>query len=265
MGDRAAPVYWRTRTGLREDVKRGKSLMSHTVRSRLVLLLTEVMGARRSDLSSGLPYPTDSPHVTIDGPDPDRLLLMGSGVMTGSGVSSHSMSIAGNLARDITAATGRGIEVDIVPISGLLARHAALRLKAIPLDGYDAVVVAVGINDALIGTPRREWRHGIQAMLSVIKSTLPARGQIFLVTIADPTTTPLFRALPARLAARHALALNADSRTIAAAHPQLTLIDFEVGAIDDPSRLYTKASYARWSHQLAPSIIAGLNRVHSSR
>lgn len=239
--------------------------MSHTLRSRLVLLLTELVGARRSDLSSGLPYPTDSPHVTIGGPDPDRLLLMGSGVMTGAGVSSHSMSIAGNLARNVSAATGRGIDVDIVPISGLLARHAALRLKAIPLGGYDAVVVAVGINDAIIGTPRREWRRGIQAMLSVIESTLPARGQIFLVTIADPTTTPLFRAVPARLAAQHALALNADSRTIAAVHPQLTLIDFEVGPIDDPSRLYTNVSYARWSHQLAPSIIAGLNRVHSSR
>jgi lysophospholipase L1-like esterase len=207
----------------------------------------------------------DSPHITIDGTDPDRLFLIGSGVMTGTGVSSHSVSIAGNLARDISAATGRGIEVDIVPISGLIARYAALRLKAIPLGTYDAVVVAVGINDAIIGTPRREWRNGIQAMLAVIESALPARGQIFLITIADPTSTPLFRTLPARLAARHALALNADSRAIAAAHPQLTLIDFEVGPIDDPSRLYTNVSYARWSHQLAPSIIAGLNRIHSSR
>ena len=239
--------------------------VSHTLRSRFVLVLTELVGTRRADLTNNLPYPADSPHVTIDGPDPDRVLLIGSGVMTGAGVSSHSVSIAGNLARSISAATGRGIDVDIIPIAGLVARHAAPRLRAISLRSYDAVVVAVGINDAIIGTPRRDWRHGIRAMLSVIESTLPARGQIFLIAIADPTQTPMFRPLPARLAARHALALNADSRAIAREHPHMTVIDFEVGAIDDPVRLYTKASYARWSQQLAPNIIAGLNRVYSTR
>ncbi|MBG6054857.1 lysophospholipase L1-like esterase [Salinibacterium sp. CAN_S4] len=185
--------------------------------------------------------------------------------MTGIGVSSHKLSIAGNLARDISRQTGRGIDVEIVPIPGLIAMHAASRLKAIPLGGFDVVVVALGINDVFIGTPRRQWRQGIRSMLKTIDSALPTRGQVFLVTIADPTQTPLFRPFHARLAARHALALNAETLTIARGHPRLNLIEFRVGPIDDPVRLYTRASYARWSHQLAPAIVLGLNQVHSSR
>ena len=61
-----------------------------------------------------LPRPTDATIAHASGNNPDRMLLLGSGPAMGYGVLSHDLALPGQLARQISAASGRGVTVDVV-------------------------------------------------------------------------------------------------------------------------------------------------------
>ena len=237
--------------------------MSEDSRSRRIVAWTSLI-ARKVDAFDALPHPVGEPSVVVAGSDPDRILMVGSGIMVGTGVFTHSQGIAGHLARDIAAATHRGITVDIFPIPGLLLRHTTGHLAALNLNSYDAVVLAVGLNDALIFTSRAEWRRALVQTIATISELMPPRGHTFIITIADPTQSPLFRRIPARIAAARADALNTRTRQLTANQSAVTLISFELGPPENTARPYDRNSYKRWSSQLAPEIIAGLNRIRAA-
>lgn len=74
------------------------------------------------------PMPREILSVHTRGADSDRVLLVGSGVAAGWGVLGHDIALAGNLARSLSARTGRGTDVDIVADSSMSVHDAADRL-----------------------------------------------------------------------------------------------------------------------------------------
>ena len=238
--------------------------MARGSRGAWVLFSTSLY-ARKSSLFSALPTPTDSPVITVAGPDPDRVLVAGSGVVIGTGVTSYDLGLPGHLARIVAAATRHGITVQAAPLPGLLARSARSHVEQLAVRHYDAVLLSIGINDALTFTSRSSWVASMSSTLDYLESTMAPDARIFLVAIADPSQSPLFRPTAARFAARHARALNAETDRMVETRPRVNILRYEIGAISDPLRLYDTKSYARWASELAPGLIKFLRTQRSER
>ncbi len=238
--------------------------MARARRGAWVLFSTSLY-ARRSSLFSALPTPTDSPEVVVSGPDPDRVLLAGSGVVIGTGVTSYNLGLAGHLARIVAAATGHGVSVEVAPLPGVLARSARAQLERLAVGRFDAIILSLGLNDALVFTTRATWTAALNSTLDYLESTMAADSRIFLVAIADPSQSPLFRPIAARFAARHARVLNEETDRIVASRPRVSLLHYEVGEISDSLRLYDTKSYARWANELSPAIVDFFRTQRSRR
>lgn len=220
--------------------------------------------ARRRGSFASLPVPSDTPTIVVEGPDPDRILLAGCGVVTGFGITSHALGIGGYLARFVAAGTERGLTLDIVPLASLLVRFAPAHLAGLDLGRYTAVVLAVGVNDAFGMTSAISWRRSLSATLRLFRERMLPGSQVFLIAIADPTSSPLFRRGPSRRARSRALALNRETQAIVASEPNVTTIEFQIGDASDELRLYDASSYQRWARQLSPSVVESLVRMRST-
>jgi hypothetical protein len=84
------------------------------IRWVLVPLMRAWSAATNRDYD-GIPRPTDATQTHSFGTDSDRILVFGSGPAVGWGVLSHDVALPGSLARALSARTGRGADVDVVP------------------------------------------------------------------------------------------------------------------------------------------------------
>lgn len=234
------------------------------LRESAIVFCTNLL-TRTSGVLGSIPAPTDSREIVVAGPSPHRILLLGSGVVAGYGLASHALGAGGHLARYVSAETGYGVSLDVLPLPSLLLRFAPSHLSRLDLGGYDAVILAAGINDAFGITSRQEWRRSLERTLRLLKARLPVSRQIFLISIADPTPSPLFRRRPSRRASARARAFNLVSGQLVHGDPEVIVIGFEIGPTTDRPRLYDSASYLGWARQMGPRIIEGLARVRPGR
>jgi hypothetical protein len=232
------------------------------LRESVAVALTNLVALRQGGLGS-LPLPEDAPKIVIEGPDPDRILLAGSGVVTGYGVASHSLGVGGHLARHLGAATERGVVLDVLPLPSLLLRFVPAHFATIDLNGYAAVILAVGVNESFGFTSLSSWRESLIATLRLLQERMSPGGQVFLVSIADPTSSPLFRDRAARRASARARAFNQETRRVVQNEPNVTTLEFEIGNVSHEPRLYDATSYQRWARQLSPPVVEGLRRRRS--
>jgi hypothetical protein len=166
----------------------------------------------------GMPRPDDAPTAHAPGIDPDRVLVFGNGAAVGWGVRSHDLALPGQLARRVAAATGRGIDVDLVADPLLTIRTAAQSVPVSRLAAYDAVVVVVGMSDALRLTSPRKWRAGMSALLETLKAHIHDGASIMVVGISTPSAIKVFSMREGSVVDSHAEALNAITRPLCSAH-----------------------------------------------
>ena len=145
-----------------------------------------------SDGLVGVPIPLDSPRVHAPGPDSDRVLVFGAGPAVGRGVSSHNLALPGALARALTAKTGRGMNVNVISDSSLNIRNASNRLEGALLWKYDAIVLTLGVNDALAFTSIRMWTQRLTELLSEIRASADPRLEVFVAGIQPIRSIPGF-------------------------------------------------------------------------
>jgi lysophospholipase L1-like esterase len=130
--------------------------------------------------SSTIPAPRDAPHWSSTGAIVDRVLLIGNGPCHGWGVTTHDLALTGQLGRQLTRLTARGCHVDYVGDETMTVDTAEARLLAWPRRDYDAVVVILGINDAVRLTPPRTWARRLQSLLDRLERELPPSTRILL-------------------------------------------------------------------------------------
>lgn len=225
-----------------------------TRKSSWILARTSL--ARRMREFESLPQPDDETTLTVPGADPLRLLVIGGGIVVGTGVLTHDLGIGGHLARALSTATGRGAVVEVHPIPGISISEApALLRDAATGRDLDGIVLAVGLNDAIIGTPPAKWFQHLGRVLDVGITALSTEGRLFLLEIADPTKSPLFRPLVARATARRARRLNALSSAMVSVTPRASLLRFDLVRVADSSHMYDASYYRGWAAQLAPGIV----------
>ncbi|WP_336493072.1 hypothetical protein, partial [Methylobacterium nigriterrae] len=86
----------------------------------------------------------------------------------GWGVTTHGLALPGFLARALTSLTGRGTDVDVVASPDKRLKNALRELQALPLWRYDAIVVVLGVNEALELASLKKWRRNLSSTLSTL-------------------------------------------------------------------------------------------------
>ena len=231
------------------------SSLTHLLASSLIRiwLATSTHSWRR------LPRPRDEPVVHAPGANPDRLLVIGSGAVVGYGVLSYDLSVSGQLARQVAATTGRGVDLRVIAHPDLHVRAATNALAEADLASYDVIVVTVGSLDALELLPNRAWRAQMGLLLDTIAAG--TRGGLAVLLLAIPQLTELVTVPRLYRAAvgRRCDALNRESALLATTRPWVTFVPFAPPPID----LMENASrdiHIVWARIIAPSVVSALAR-----
>ncbi|MGV8858837.1 GAF domain-containing protein [Rhodoglobus sp.] len=184
---------------------------------------------------------------------------MGSGPAVGWGVTSHELALPGALARALSNLTGFGFTVDVIADPSMDAASALDAITSVPSHRYDAVIVTVGVNDALTLTPPRQWRSRIREMMDGFVASFPMDSPLFVVGIQPIESIPLFSARVSAIADAHARLLNQATVDLTSLEPRAVYLPLQPpSAQDSPlndDRYRTGQEYARWASQLAPEIV----------
>lgn len=204
-----------------------------------------------------LPVPRDTPVVHAVGPDADRLLLIGSGTVRGLGVTANDLGLGGQLARRLSPLTGRGVDLELAGAVTLTARQAAELIEGYDISRFDAIILVMGIRDAVTLTTARDWRRNMRRLLDAA-SRVP---QVFVVAIPDFTRYTDLRPSIKRIILRHAARLNDESRRIVATVPGAQFVTVHAAETDHFVRPGSVEVYEIFADALAPSIARQLDPV----
>jgi hypothetical protein len=174
-----------------------------------------------------VPRPRDDPRTHASGVDADRVLLFGSGAAVGWGVLSHDMALGGSLARALSHLTGRGTDVDVVADSDLHAAGAIAALRLVDLSRYDAIVITLGLNEAVSLSSITSWRRDLDGLLAYIRHVSPAGTPTFVAGVHATTQITRGGIMVASIVARHRDALNRASALLSAHRSNVTYVGFE--------------------------------------
>ncbi len=165
------------------------------------------------DMMSALARPEDPPLAHAEGVSRTRVLLVGSAGAMGWGVRSHDLGLPGVLARAVAAATGRGVEVDLVAEPNMTPKEVVAAVGAAGPHRFDAVVVTVGFHSAVALQSTRAWERDIHAMLEGLRALLGNEGALVVSGIPVPRLdgVPLWVAREVR---EHARALDLVTRSL---------------------------------------------------
>lgn len=214
---------------------------------------------------SELPQPTDPPHVHTAGTNPDRILLVGTGAAAGVGVLTHELGLAGHLARNLAALTGRAMELEVSGDNLQTVRTSIDALERVSLSRFDALILHVGTNEAVQMTSVRSWRAGLAELSKYLDNHAPASLRVFLIGVPPLETIGLIPRPIVKLGSRHARSLNAASREFVAVHPRITFVEFEPKVLATEERFRSSDTYDYWARVVATPIAAGLSSEPSDR
>lgn len=111
---------------------------------------------------------------SVDGPNPLRLLVFGDSTAAGVGAETQDDALPGNLARELTALKGLGVEWTAMGENGATSRDLLERYADAATEApYDLVFLTVGANDALGLRSRTAFRRDIRSLLSRLRAASP--------------------------------------------------------------------------------------------
>ncbi|MFP7832605.1 hypothetical protein [Marisediminicola sp. LYQ134] len=170
---------------------------------------------RRSDARADI-FPQDEPRGVIDGPTPDRILVIGEGTAVGLGVLTFELAVAAHFARRHAAVTGRGVEWAALEVPGFRLTNAVSTIDSAEsaLRDVDVVVIMLGITDTLLLTSRRRWREGMSATLDALLERIPAEATVLVADVSPMEKVVSISRAGRAAGGRHARALNAINREL---------------------------------------------------
>ncbi|MEO8528204.1 MAG: GAF domain-containing protein [Pseudolysinimonas sp.] len=198
-----------------------------------------------------LETPRGTTNAHSPGVNADRIALVGSGVAVGYGVHVNDLALGGQLARLISARTGRGADVETLARIGMRVSGCLEAVKSIDLSRLDALVVTIGGEDVLRLMPQREFRARIDELLTWVTheaSSLP----VLMVAIPDIPSIMRVPRVFAGLVSRHGQRLNEELRAACATQTNVSVLGFSP-LISDLTGTQL-GIYRGWAELLAPAI-----------
>jgi hypothetical protein len=134
-------------------------------------------------------------------------------------------------------------------------------VEARELSRYNALIVVIGVNDALRATPARSWRSSIDELIQKALSSTTAATEIFLLGVQPIRSIPTFDRFLGGVAERHGAALNQITASLCARSPRTSYIPLPAQSDDAavPDRHRTGAQYTAWAQAIGPAIAERLN------
>jgi lysophospholipase L1-like esterase len=205
---------------------------------------------------------------TVAGPHSLRLLVLGDSTAVGVGAKTQNEALAGNLARELRARLGRGVEWRAVGRSGDTAAELIRDfLSEATSRSYDFVFLSIGTNDSIGVRSRGSFVRDIGTLVSALR----AASKDAPILMSSLPAFRNFHHLPEplrRTLDRHARSLEAGARA--------ALVDFANVTMSAPPPPYpadffatdqyhpSAAGYRDWAKFALDSSLASLT-VPSAR
>jgi hypothetical protein len=210
-----------------------------------------------------IPQPPRSGRVGQSGPRTLGLLAIGTGHLVGLGAVDHDVALAGHLARSLAALLDRGIDLAVEVDVDLSPGSAAALLTAERLRGVEAVILMLGMREALRQSSLSRWRSDLTRLFAQIASADDGRVVILAVDVASVPSMRMLRTLPRSMADRYAAHLNAVLHEVVAGCPNARSIPFDAAA-SAAIRGARSDAVRGWARGLATPLAAELRRIGSA-
>jgi len=168
--------------------------------------------------------PCDAAMVHAGGSNAYRVLLVGGASAVGFGTVTHELALAGHLARQTSALTGRGLDVEVKANAAMTAPRVRAFLATTRLTSYDAIVLTIGTREAYEFLPVAVWRRQLGALLDLIAASGSPPPAVVIVGAETDISVPL-PAWMARRGASRAAQINDVSRQIADRLPHVSYVE----------------------------------------
>lgn len=205
-----------------------------------------------------LPTPGEYQRSSAPGHNADRLLLIGSGISVGYGVSSDALALGGYLSRSVTALTGRGTSIETFTRPSMRAEDVIDVLDSVTLARYDEIVLTLGSDEAVHLTTVRSFGIHLDRLFDWVAKHAPHRLGIVMIGIPDYTSIMKMPALMERAVRRHCVRLDTELRRHCAERTNVTYVEFSP-APANLQRDGDRRFYEAWAGLIAPGISAPLN------
>jgi len=206
----------------------------------------------------GIPRPLPVGQSSSDGLDSDRILLVGAGLTVGWGTANHDEALPGRLARALTDLTERGADVDVVSDPLMTVDSVIERLANVTLRRYDAVVLVLGVNEAVSLMAERTWHRKLSVALDSLLADTLSSTRVFVVGVNPIRSVAQFDSRLGDFADAQAAALNAVSESICATHSRAVWIPL-TGRSGTAANRDLFADYQRWAEELCDEMYDPLN------
>ncbi|MDJ0376633.1 GAF domain-containing protein [Cryobacterium sp. PH31-L1] len=194
------------------------------------------------------------------------MLILGGGPAAGWGVTSHDLALPGSLARALSTRTGRGTDVTLVADPFGLLDELPNLLIGQDLSRINAVVVFVGVNDALNLTAEKAWERNMGLLLRALERETSNETSVYVMDIQPIRSIPVFDSLLGSIANAHARRLTARTERVCRSIRRavyLPLIEKTILVSAPVSGRYRNSSdYRLWGEFLAGEMAARLDLAH---
>lgn len=191
--------------------------------------------------------------------NPFRLLVLGESTVAGVGAPTHQEALTGQTAAALATRLKRAVAWTAVGRNGATAAETERELLPAAPDAADAVVVALGVNDALRWHSPRRWTRDLASLIAALRRRV-GECPVFLGAV-PPVGAFLAIPQPLRMVlGRRAAELEAAVIRLAPTLPKVTYVPscFEGGPEMFASDRFhpSPRGYAAWGRELA-EVIAG--------
>lgn len=211
--------------------------------------------------SRHVPSPRGRPTYRADSPDPDTVLLIGTGPTHGFGVTSHEQALTGQIAKETSKETGRACSVDYIGDEMMNAGSARSWIGDHDLSLYDTVVVMLGLNDAVMLTPLDSWQRDVSALVTDLTRRVHPTARIVLVGVQPVRSVTRFDNAFGSIADRHAARMNEITERIASSHPSTSYFRLPAGELQPGRPHGCETMYRQWGAVVADRVAPTLDVV----
>jgi len=231
--------------------------MFETFRTTVITPIVERWLASSRTSWRTLPVPSGPPVAHSEGPDPDRILLFGSGIAMGYGMKTHDLALAGQIARQVSDITMRGVQVDVITGEHFTVDNALNNLTISRLRELDVIIATPGTLEKLLLMPLSTWRTRVEFLLDHFAVNAPASLRVLFVAVPEISMVVRMPRLLGWVADRSARSLNRVLEASCAARPYVEFIPFR--PTERSGRDGTGRTYQQWASLIAPSVAVALN------
>lgn len=203
--------------------------------------------------------PKDAPRGHAPGRDIDRVLLVGAGPAVGWGSTTHDLALPGAMARAISALTQRGCDVDLIADPDMDVAGAALIASQHDLLRYDAVVLMIGVNEALRLAAVRKWTLDISSLLSTLADKMPVDSAIIVVGANPIRSLAAPNSRIGTLVTRRALMLDRATASLCAENLRATFLTLPGRSAPQWRHATRTLQYGEWATFISDTLAPRLN------